>query len=172
MLSKFHFSRHALGPLSAAADVGIATSTNAAYEMMKQGGQGGGQDGGDRYVPPGGLPVGEGMYEIPSPPAPSSQPLCLVEVGQRGREMWCMNSFLESSDCTLQGTCSVGNTVQCVTCTVDVDIVCICSVTSHENTVYNICDYYYVDIDNCCVNPGHVYNQTHICIAVFYDCAA
>ena len=51
-----------------------------------------------------------------------SQPLCLVEVGQRGREMWCMNSFLESSDCTLQGTCSVGNTVQCVTCTVDVDI--------------------------------------------------
>ena len=36
--------------------------------------------------------------------------------------MWCMNSFLESSDCTLQGTCSVGNTVQCVTCTVDVDI--------------------------------------------------
>ena len=36
--------------------------------------------------------------------------------------MWCMNSFLESSDCTLQGTCSVGNTVQCVACTVDVDI--------------------------------------------------
>ena len=29
--------------------------------------------------------------------------------------MWCMNSFLESSDCTLQGTCSV-------TCTIDVDI--------------------------------------------------
>ena len=36
--------------------------------------------------------------------------------------MWCMNSFLESSDCTLQGTYSVGNTIQCVTCTVDVDI--------------------------------------------------
>ena len=35
--------------------------------------------------------------------------------------MWCMNSFLESSDCTLQGTCSE-NTVQCVTYTVDVDI--------------------------------------------------
>ena len=59
-------------------------------------------------------------FRLPLPP--SSQPLCLVEVGQRGREMWCMNSFLESSDCTLQGTCSV---------------------TSHENTVYNICDYYY-----------------------------
>ena len=59
-------------------------------------------------------------FRLPLPP--SSQPLCLVEVGQRGREMWCMNSFLESSDCTLQGTCSVGNTVQCVTCTVDVDI--------------------------------------------------
>ena len=70
MLSKFHFSRHALGPLSPAADVGIATSTNEAYEMMKQGGQGGGQDGGDRYKPPGGPPVGEGMYEVPSPPAP------------------------------------------------------------------------------------------------------
>ena len=114
MLSKFHFSRHVLGPLSPAADVGIATSTNAAYEMMKQGGQGGGQDGGDRYVPPGGPRVGEGMYEVPSPLAPSSQPLCLVEVGQRGREMWCMNSFLESSDCTLQGTCIVWGTLYSV----------------------------------------------------------
>ena len=48
--------------------------------------------------------------------------------------MWCMNSFLESSDCTLQGTYSV---------------------TSHENTVciYSVCDYIMVDvdIDNCCV---------------------
>ena len=53
---------------------------------------------------------------------PSSQPLCPVEVGQRGREMWCMNSFPENSDCTLQGTCSVGNTVQRATIIVDVDI--------------------------------------------------
>ena len=40
--------------------------------------------------------------------------------------MWCMNSFLESSDCTLQGTCSV---------------------TSHECVTITVV----VDIDNCCV---------------------
>ena len=66
--------------------------------------------------------------------------------------MWCMNSFLESSDCTLQGTCSV---------------------TSHENTT--ACDYYcrcrYRQL-LCVLNPGHVYNQSHICIVVFYDFAA
>ena len=38
--------------------------------MTKQGGQGGGQERGDQYEPPGGPPVCEGMYEIPSPPAP------------------------------------------------------------------------------------------------------
>ena len=61
------------GPLSPAADIAIATSTNTAYEMTKQGGQGGGQERGHEYElvsPPGGPPVGEGTYEIPSPPAP------------------------------------------------------------------------------------------------------
>ena len=61
------------GPLSSAADIAIATSTNAAYEMTKQGCQGGGQERGYEYElvsPPGGPPVGEGLYEIPSPPAP------------------------------------------------------------------------------------------------------
>ena len=73
--------------------------------------------------------------------------------------MWCMNSFLESSDCTLQGTCSV-TSHECVTCTVDVDIY----------------DYYYRCRYRqllCALNPGHeYYNKSHICIAVFYDCAA
>ena len=64
------FPRHALGTMPTAQDVAIATSTNEAYEMMKMGGQGRRQDGGDRYKSPGGPPVGEGMYEIPSPPAP------------------------------------------------------------------------------------------------------
>ena len=73
MLSQFPFHRHAVSPLSPATDIAIATSTNAAYEMTKQGGQGGGQERGHEYElvsPPGGPPVGEGMYEIPSPPAP------------------------------------------------------------------------------------------------------
>ena len=48
---------------------------------------------------------GRTKFHLPLPP--SSQPLRPVEVGQRGREMWCMNSFLESSDCTLQETCNV-----------------------------------------------------------------
>ena len=61
------------GHLSPAADIAIATSTNAAYEMTKQGGKGGGQERGHEYElvsPPGGPPVGEGTYEIPSHPAP------------------------------------------------------------------------------------------------------
>ena len=72
-MSQFPFHRHAVSPLSPAQDVAIATSTNAAYEMMKQGGQGGGQERGHEYElvnPPGGPPVGEGTYEVPSPPAP------------------------------------------------------------------------------------------------------
>ena len=64
------FPRHALCPLPPAQDVAIATSTNAAYEMMKQGGQGGRQDGGHQYEPPGGPPVGEGAYEMTSLPVP------------------------------------------------------------------------------------------------------
>ena len=79
-MSKFHFSRHALGTMPTAYDVAIATSTNEAYEMMKQGGQGGGQDGRDRYVPPVCPPVGEGTYEIPSPPAPQ-QPAAVFSGG-------------------------------------------------------------------------------------------
>ena len=107
--------------------------------MTKQGGQGGGQERGHEYElvsPPGGPPVGEGTYKVPSHPTPS--PMCPVEVGQRGREMWCMNSFLENSDCILQGTCSV-TSHECVTCTVDVDI--------RYNIIYSVlyctvCDMY------------------------------
>ena len=61
------------------------------------------------------LQVAPQWVKFPLPP--SSQPLCSVEVGQRGREMWCMSTFLETSDCRLQGTCSE---------------------TSHENNVTDI----------------------------------
>ena len=74
------FPRRALGLLPPAQDVAIATSTNAAYEMMKQGGQGGRQDGGHQYESPGGPPVGEEAYEIPSLLAPQ-QPTAMSTGG-------------------------------------------------------------------------------------------
>ena len=73
LLSQFPFHRHAVSTLSPAQDAAIATSTNAAYEMTKQGSQGGGRKRRHEYElvsPPGGPPVGEGTYEVPSPPTP------------------------------------------------------------------------------------------------------
>ena len=65
------FSRHALGPLPPVPGSRIATSTNTAYEMMKQGAQGGGQEGEHEYElvsPPGGPPVGK-VSPAPQQPA-------------------------------------------------------------------------------------------------------
>ena len=87
------FPRRALGPLPPAQDVAIATSTNAAYEIMKHGGQGGRQDGGHQYEPPRAPQCVKGCTKFHLSLPPSSQPLCPVEVGQRGREVWCMNPF-------------------------------------------------------------------------------
>ena len=73
VMSQLPFHRHAVSPLSPATDVAIATSTNTAYEMTKQGGQGGRQERGHEYElvsPPGGPPVGEGTYKVPSHPTP------------------------------------------------------------------------------------------------------
>ena len=75
--------RHGLVPLPgspAVEAVAITTITNTAYEVMKQGRQGGEQEGDHEYElvsSPGAPPPAknlEGAYEIPSLPAPQ-QPL-------------------------------------------------------------------------------------------------
>ena len=68
-------SRHALGPLPPVPGSRIATSTNTAYEMMKQGAQEGGQEGEHEYElisPPGGPPVGKLSPAPQQPDAMSS----------------------------------------------------------------------------------------------------
>ena len=83
LLIIFFSSRHALGPLPPAPGSRITTSTNTAYEMMKQGAQGWGQVGEHEYElvsPPGGPSVGVSAYEIPSPPAPQ-QPAAVSSGG-------------------------------------------------------------------------------------------
>ena len=82
-------SRHALGPLPPAPGSRIVTCTNTAYEMMKQGAQGWGQVGEHEYElvsPPGGPPVGEGVYEIPSSPAPQQPAAVSSGGGKKGEE--------------------------------------------------------------------------------------
>ena len=89
VMSQLPFHRHAVGPLSPATDVVIATSTNAAYEMTKQGGQGGGQERGHEYElvsPPGGPPVGEGTYKVPSHPTPQQPATVSGGGGTEGEE--------------------------------------------------------------------------------------
>ena len=82
--------RHGLVPLPgspAVEAVAITTTTNTAYEVMKQGGQGGGREGGHKYElvsSPGGPPHAkdlEGAYETPSLPTPH-QPLPAVPTAE------------------------------------------------------------------------------------------
>ena len=57
--------------------------------MTKQGAQGWGQEGEHEYElasPPGGPPVGEGAYDIPSPPAPQQPAAVSSGGGTKGEE--------------------------------------------------------------------------------------
>ena len=77
----FFSSRHALGPLPPVPGSRIATCTNTAYEMMKQGAQGGRQEGEHEYEvisPPGGPPAGK------VPPAPQQPAAVSSEGGTEG----------------------------------------------------------------------------------------
>ena len=87
--SSTSFPRYTLGSLPPTPDVALGTTTNIAYEMTKQGGQGGGQEGEHAYELMklvGGPPVGgEDMYEIPSPPSPQ-HPATVSSEGGTGWE--------------------------------------------------------------------------------------
>ena len=116
--SSTSFPRYTLGSLPPTPDVALGTTTNIAYEMTKQGGQGGGQEGEHAYELMKLVGVPQWVertcmkYRLPLPPStlppstlpPSTQPLYPVKVERDGREMWCMRTFLET---TLQGMCSV-----------------------------------------------------------------